>query len=109
MQGAIGDLQQTVKDRDDTIQSIHDRVAAAERKAEESMAEHRRRTREIETQFGEKERILQEQLRKQMQRMIDEQTRDIEEMQVEFSGATSLMQEKYGALERKFAHLQELY
>ena len=28
---------------------------------------------------------------------------------MEFSGATSLMQEKYGALEKKFAHLQELY
>jgi molybdopterin-biosynthesis enzyme MoeA-like protein len=51
---------------------MHDRVAQAERKCEESLREHQRRTKEIEDQFKEKEKSLQENLRKQMQRMIAE-------------------------------------
>lgn len=41
--------------------------------------------------------------------MIDEQTRDIEEMQNEFSQASNLMQEKYSRLNEQFLELQELY
>lgn len=40
-----------------------------------------------------------------MQRMIEEQGREIEEMQGEFNNAGSLLQEKYGQLESKFAEL----
>lgn len=88
---------------------MHDRVATAERKCEESLKEHLRRTKEIEVQFQEKEKVLQNNLRKQMQRMIDEQTRDIEEMQNEFAQASSLMQEKFNRLNDQFLELQELY
>ena len=41
--------------------------------------------------------------------MIDEQSRDIEEMQLEFSSATQLMQEKYANLDAKFETLTDLY
>lgn len=44
-----------------------------------------------------------------MQRMIEEQSREIEEMQLEFSNAGSLLSEKYSMLEGKFRDLQELY
>lgn len=44
-----------------------------------------------------------------MQRMIDEQSRDIEEMQLEFSNATQLMQEKHANLMAKFETLTDLY
>ena len=73
------------------------------------MKEHQRRTAEIEAQYRDKERLLQDTLRKQMQRMIEEQGREIEELQVEFNNAGALLQEKYGKLEAKFAELQELY
>jgi arginyl-tRNA synthetase len=88
---------------------MHDRVAAAERRSEESLKEHQRRTREIETQFQEKEQLLQNNLRKQMQRMIDEQCKEIEEIKVDFDHATSLMTEKYNRLTENFNELQELY
>jgi hypothetical protein len=51
---------------------MHDRVAGAERKCQESLEEHHRRTKEIEIQFIEKEKTLTNNLRKQMQRMIAE-------------------------------------
>ena len=77
-------LEIKVKEREAEIQNIHDRVRIAEEKCEESMKEHQRRTKEIEAQFFEKEKVLQENLRKQMQRMVAEQTKDIEEMNLEF-------------------------
>jgi hypothetical protein len=43
---------------------MHDRVAEAERRSEEAMQEHLRRTKEIEQQFHEKEKSLHENLRK---------------------------------------------
>jgi hypothetical protein len=43
---------------------MHDRVRDAEIRSEESMKEHLRRTKEIEQQFHEKEKLLQENLRK---------------------------------------------
>lgn len=88
---------------------MHDRVSEAERKSAESIKEHQRRTKELETQFIAKEKSLQEQLRKQMQRMIEEQGREIEEMQGEFSNASSLMTAKNNQLNEKLLELQELY
>ena len=44
-----------------------------------------------------------------MQRMIEEQGREIEEMQGEFNNAGALLGEKYSRLEGKFNELQELY
>lgn len=44
-----------------------------------------------------------------MQRMIDEQTKELEEMQNEFSNASTLMQEKYNRLNDTYLELQELY
>ena len=41
--------------------------------------------------------------------MIEEQSREIEEMQGEFNNAGSLLSEKYNQLEGKFGELQELY
>lgn len=88
---------------------MHDRVAAAEKRSEESLKEHQRRTKEIEVQFAEKEQVLQNNLRKQMQRMIDEQCKEIEEIKVDFDQATSLLTEKYNRLSENFNELQELY
>jgi len=88
---------------------MHDRVSEAERKSAESIKDHQRRTKELETQFITKEKSLQEQLRKQMQRMIEEQGREIEEMQGEFSNASSLMTAKNNQLNEKLLELQELY
>jgi hypothetical protein len=44
-----------------------------------------------------------------MQRMIEEQSRELEEMQNEFQNAGSLMNDKYGHLNERFVELQELY
>ena len=41
--------------------------------------------------------------------MIEEQGREIEEMQGEFSNASNLMTEKYQQLNEKFVELQDLY
>jgi len=43
---------------------MHDRVANAEHKCDESLKEHHMRTKEIEVQFHEKERVMQDNLRK---------------------------------------------
>jgi hypothetical protein len=43
---------------------MQDRVTQAELNCEKSMKEHQRRTAEIEQQFKEKEKHLQDQLRK---------------------------------------------
>mmetsp|Transcript_26235 Transcript_26235/g.40028 ORF Transcript_26235/g.40028 Transcript_26235/m.40028 type:complete len:123 (+) Transcript_26235:1548-1916(+) len=48
-------------------------------------------------------------LRKQMQRVIEEQSREMEEMQGDFHKATSLLNEKYQALNKRYDQLQELY
>jgi hypothetical protein len=64
---------------------MHDRVHQAEVNCEKSIKEHQRRTAEIEQKFKEKEIYLQDQLRKQMQRVIEEQAREIEDVQNEFS------------------------
>lgn len=46
--------------------------------------------------------MLQNNLRKQMQRMIAEQCKEIEEIKNEFSNASNLMQEKYNRLNENF-------
>jgi hypothetical protein len=43
---------------------MHDRVKQAEIRSQESLKEHQRRTKEIEQVYLEKERILQDSLRK---------------------------------------------
>ena len=98
-----------MRQRDSEIQGMHGRVAEAERKCEESLKEHQRRTKEIEVQFADKERTLQDNLRKQMQRMIAEQSREIEDLQGEFSSASGLMTDKYNQLNERFLELQDLY
>ena len=44
-----------------------------------------------------------------MQRMIDEQTREIEDMQNDFAKASQLMTEKYNRLNESLLELQDLY
>jgi len=44
-----------------------------------------------------------------MQRMIAEQSREIEDLQTEFSNASGLMQDKYNQLNDRFLELQDLY
>lgn len=44
-----------------------------------------------------------------MQRMIDEQTKEMEEMQNDFANASNLMQEKYNRLNDNYTELQDLY
>ena len=44
-----------------------------------------------------------------MQRMVAEQTKDIEEMNLEFGQASQLMQDKYNLLSDRMGELQDLY
>ena len=44
-----------------------------------------------------------------MQRMIEEQAREIEEMQGEFQNAGNLMTEKHNQLNERFIEIQDLY
>jgi len=44
-----------------------------------------------------------------MQRMIVEQSKELEEVKDEFGNASNLMQEKYMRLNESFSELQELY
>jgi hypothetical protein len=64
LQAQIQNLAGVVKQREGEIQGMHERVKNAELRCEESLKEHQRRTKEIEAQFNEKERVLQDQLRK---------------------------------------------
>ena len=105
----IAQRENVIAQREADIQGMVNRVKNAEQMAEDAVKEHQRRTAEIDQQYRDKERLLQETLRKQMQRMIEEQCREIEEMQVEFNNAGTLLQEKYGQLDMKFHELQELY
>ena len=77
--------------RDSEIKSMIDRVARAEKESADAVAEHKRRTQEVEKVYEEKTVVLQDQLRKQMQRMLEEQGREMEEIQVEFSAASTLL------------------
>lgn len=80
LKAQIASLEGTVKMKQAEIQGMHDRVKNAEERSAQSLRDHERRTKEIESQFQDKEKVLQENLRKQMQRMIAEQTRELEEM-----------------------------
>ena len=44
-----------------------------------------------------------------MNKLIQEQLKDIQEMQGEFGSATDLMDQKYKQLSERFMELQELY
>lgn len=57
-------LEGKIKLKEQEIQGMLDRVANAEKRCEESLREHQRRTREIEQQFADKEKLLQDNLRK---------------------------------------------
>ena len=50
-----------------------------------------------------------EKLKKDMNQLIQEQMKEIQEMQGEFSQATELMDQKYRQLNDRFLQLQELY
>lgn len=67
------------------------------------------RIKEVEDQFNLKERSLMDKLKKDMNQLIQEQMKEIQEMQGEFSQATELMDQKYRQLNDRFLELQELY
>lgn len=62
---------------------------------QQAIDEHAARTREIELQFKEKEIKLQNNLRKTLEQLIQEQTTEIGELQQEFQNASMLMDQKY--------------
>ena len=53
------------------------------------------RIEEVEQEFNEKEAYLQEKLKKEMNQLIQEQIREIQEMQLDFSNASELMDQRY--------------
>lgn len=70
-------------------------VATANKRMQQAIDEHAARTREIELQFKEKEIKLQNNLRKTLEQLIQEQTTEIGELQQEFQNASMLMDQKY--------------
>ena len=64
---------------------------------------------EVEEEFGAKEKHLREQLKREMNQLLQEQMRELQEMQGEFAQASELMDQKYWQLNERFLELQELY
>ena len=52
---------------------------------------------------------MTDRLRQQMNKLIDEQTMEINEMQGEFQSASGMMDQKFRSLNAKFLELQEMY
>lgn len=64
---------------------------------------------EVEREFSDKERSLNERIKREMNTLISEQMRELMEMQSEFAQASDLMDQKYKQLNERFLELQELY
>lgn len=77
-------------------------VAAAEAKMQQCVEEHQKLGETLKQQYSEKELRLQANLRKQMEQLINEQTKEIMELQQEFSNASQLMDTKYRQLNERF-------
>ena len=64
---------------------------------------------EVEREFSDKERSLNERIKREMNTLISEQMRELMEMQSEFAQASDFMDQKYKQLNERFLELQELY
>lgn len=76
---------------------------------ERSLKEHQERTARIEAEFDKKKKQVEEHVRRKIQEVVDEQNKEIAELQTEFGNASSLMDQKYKQLNARFQELQELY
>ena len=76
---------------------------------ERSLKEQQERTARIEAEFDKKKKQVEEHVRRKIQEVVDEQNKEIAELQTEFGNASSLMDQKYKQLNARFQELQELY
>ena len=88
---------------------MQDRVKDAEDKMQRESKKSKDRVIEVEREFSDKERSLNERIKREMNTLISEQMRELMEMQSEFSQASDLMDQKYKQLNERFLELQELY
>ena len=84
-------------------------VADAQAKMEQCVREHQELGENLKREYAEKEVRMQNNLRKQMEQLINEQTREIMELQQEFSNASELMDAKYRQLNERFGEVSDLY
>ena len=73
-------MEEQVKERDSEIMSIKDRVREAMETMEQEKRKCKERIQEVEQEFMDKERTLQDKLKKDMNALIQEQVKEIQEM-----------------------------
>jgi hypothetical protein len=76
---------------------------------ERAVREHKQLNERLEQEYADKDRRLKDSLRKQMDKLIDEQMAEISALQNEFGQASGLMDQKYRDLNQQFLELQQLY
>lgn len=76
---------------------------------EEAQDAHNKRVAEIESDYKKLEVNLRQQLRVEMDDLIKEQMKEMQEMQNDFQQASELMDQKYRQLSERFTELQDLY
>ena len=70
---------------------MKDRVAEAHQTMEKAVREHKELNERLEREFEEKDRRLKDSLRSQMDKLIQEQIKEITTLQSGFGEASSLM------------------
>ena len=70
---------------------MKDKVAEAHAQMEKAVREHKELNERLEREYDEKDRRLKDSLRKQMDRLIEEQIVEISNLQGEFGQASNLM------------------
>ena len=88
---------------------MKDRVTEAQSAMERAVREHNELNERLQREYDEKDHKLKKSLRSQMDRLIEEQVKEIKALQSEFGNASALMDQKYRDLSQKFGELQGLY
>ena len=73
----VGELMTTVDDKNFEIKTMQDRVQEVQEIMEKERRKHQERIQEIESDYVEKERMLNEKLKRDMHNLIQEQIREI--------------------------------
>ena len=88
---------------------MQDRVKEAHDTMDRVVREHKELNERLQLEYDQKDKRLKDSLRAQMDKLIDEQMKEIAGLQGEFGEASNLMDQKYRDLNQKFVELQGMY
>ncbi len=74
---------------------MQSRVQEAEETMKREKQKCKERIAEVEREFLDKEKVLNDKLKREMNQLIQEQIKEIQEMQGEFAQASELLDQKY--------------